>query len=274
MKRSALGSLFLVMRRYDENGCKYLAASLSFYAILSFIPLLFTILNLFGYMVGSIPGVQDAVIEALGSVFPAAGGMLTGEIRKIVAHSEVGWLSFAVFLWIGGLVFGSLEYSMHRIFGSPNRRHLLLRTGMKFFMVLFVGLLMVISFWLACMPSLINSYPPIAGKFPDFAFYASNALTMVYPIILMTIALTGVYKYLPDVDIPFGYAFRAGASAALLWEAAKFLFAAYVDWVADIGGIYGPLGAAVVFLLWVYYSSSIILIVAETLHMKLEGEIA
>lgn len=273
-KRGAWSSLYLVMRRYDEAGGKYLAASLSFFALLSFIPLLFSILNLFGYVISRIPAAKDAVTAALLSLFPVAGKMLTSEIKRIVTHSNVGWLSLGLFLWLGALVFGSLEHAMHVIFRSQERRHLLMRTGMKFIMVLIVGLLMVVSFWLACMPGIINSYPPLAERFPNFTFYVSGGMTMVSPIVLMIVALTGVYKYLPDIHVPTALAFRGGVAASLLWEAAKFIYATYINWVAEIGGLYGPLGVVIISLLWVYYSASIILIVAQALRMKLDGEIA
>jgi len=49
-------------------------------------------------------------------------------------------------------------------------------------------------------------------------------------------------------------------------EAAKYIFTFYVVKVVRLGAVYGPLSAFIIFLLWVFYSSCIFLIGAETVH--------
>jgi membrane protein len=50
------------------------------------------------------------------------------------------------------------------------------------------------------------------------------------------------------------------------FEIAKHVFTWYVGTVVQFGKIYGSLSAFVVFLLWVFYSSSIFLIGAEVVY--------
>jgi uncharacterized BrkB/YihY/UPF0761 family membrane protein len=116
----AVASFYRVLCRYDEVGGKYLAASLSFYALMSFIPLLFTILNLFGYIIGRTPEAEESVISSILATFPGAGRVLAAEVRRVVEHSAVGWVSLIIFIWIGALVFGSLEHAMQDLHvGDP-----------------------------------------------------------------------------------------------------------------------------------------------------------
>ena len=49
---------------------------------------------------------------------------------------------------------------------------------------------------------------------------------------------------------------------AVLFIAGKFLIGVYIDH-SNVGGAYGPAGAIIVLLTWVYYSSIIVLMGAE-----------
>jgi YihY family inner membrane protein len=141
-------------------------------------------------------------------------------------------------------------------------------------MVLLVGIMMVGSFWAAYLPEIIERYPPFAEQFPATAAFAGSAVGYLTPIVFMSVGLTAIYMYLPDEKVPLGLAVKGGVTAALLWEVAKAVFAGYVKGYSNFGGVYGPLAAAIVFLLWVYFSASIVLFVAQVVSMKLRGEIA
>jgi membrane protein len=72
-----------------------------------------------------------------------------------------------------------------------------------------------------------------------------------------------IYKIIPDKKIHFKTALQAAFFTSLLWEAAKQLFGWYVLRLGGFSVIYGSLSALVIFFLWIYYSSVILLLGGE-----------
>ena len=58
-------------------------------------------------------------------------------------------------------------------------------------------------------------------------------------------------------------AFKAALFTSLLWEVTKQLFGWYIMGLGRFSLIYGSLTALIIFVLWVYYSSSILLLGGE-----------
>jgi membrane protein len=82
-----------------------------------------------------------------------------------------------------------------------------------------------------------------------------------------------VYRYASDRRLPWKTALMAALFAAVAFELAKRLYALYLANVATVGGASGDanVGAAVLFVLWVYYTGLVFLlggVVAETWELR------
>ena len=89
----------------------------------------------------------------------------------------------------------------------------------------------------------------------------------IAPAFFTFLSFTAMYKVLPHKKVRLELAAIGGVVAAALWEGAKYAFAWYVGDVADISGIYGSLTAIIVFLLWIFYTAVILLLVAEMVNI-------
>ena len=72
-----------------------------------------------------------------------------------------------------------------------------------------------------------------------------------------------IYKIIPNKEVHFRSALQAALFTGLLWELAKHLFTWYVVHLAEYSIFYGSLSTLVIFILWVYYSSMILVLGAE-----------
>jgi membrane protein len=72
-----------------------------------------------------------------------------------------------------------------------------------------------------------------------------------------------IFKIIPNKRIHFKSALQAALFTGLLWELAKHLFAWYVVHLAGYSIFYGSLSTLIVFVLWVYYSSTILIVGGE-----------
>lgn len=272
--KGALGLLASGFAAFHKDGGFHLAASMSYYALMSLIPLLFVIINVFAYFLGRSQDLHEMVLGYVRSLYPMLGNTLTAEIDRVVEHSKLGWVSMAIFLWLGSAVFGSLEYSMDTIFKTKKRRHFLVSTVLSFGMVMISGLFMVASFWLSYIPAFILSHQNIFPATNPVIFLMKGVLLKVTASLLVLIAFTSLYKLLPNRKVSLRLALRGGIAAAALWEASKYAFAWYVGSVSRLGSIYGSFSAIIIFLLWIYYSSVILLLVAEMVHIMDQGKTA
>jgi membrane protein len=72
-----------------------------------------------------------------------------------------------------------------------------------------------------------------------------------------------IYRIIPNKKAHFTSALQAALFASLLWELAKHLFGWYVVHLAGYSIFYGSLSTLVIFVLWVYYSSTILVVGGE-----------
>jgi membrane protein len=72
-----------------------------------------------------------------------------------------------------------------------------------------------------------------------------------------------IYKIIPNKKINFTVALQAALFTSLLWEGAKQFFGWYVLGLGEFTVIYGSLSTLAIFVLWVYYSSTILLLGGE-----------
>jgi membrane protein len=78
--------------------------------------------------------------------------------------------------------------------------------------------------------------------------------------------MTILYLFLPRTRIRIKAVVFGALFASTMFEIAKHIFTIYVVRVVKFGTIYGPISAFIIFLLWVFYSSTIFLVGAEIVH--------
>ena len=277
-KRAGIGGVLRLLAKafagFYKDGGFNLAASMSYYALMSLIPLLFVLINVFAYFLGKSQDLHAMVLGYAKTMYPMLGNTLTREIDRVVEHNRLGWVSMAAFLWLGSIVFGSLEYAMDTIFKTKKRRHFIVSTVLSFGMVMVAGLFMVVSFWASYIPAFILSHQNIFQASNQVVFLTKGALLKVTAFVLVFISFTSLYKLLPSRKVRLRVAARGGLVAAALWEASKYAFAWYVGNVSPLGSLYGSFSAVIIFLLWIYFSSVILLLVAEMVHIMDQGKTA
>lgn len=249
---------------FYKDGCFTLAASMSYFSIMSLMPLLFLIVTAFGYIIGSYSGAYNFTFSYLKNIFPHMDAALTEELKKIVSNRSLGGFSLVLFLWLASQFFFSLEYSINSVFKTAKRRHLLLTTFFSFIMISLAGIFFSLSFFITSTAKLLRSYPMVIAGI-DITRIITNSFTIKFliPFILVSLIFIWIYKYLPNCKIKSRDAVLGGIITAILWEASKHFFTWYVVHTMDMGRIYGSLATFIVFLLWIFYSCSVLLFGAE-----------
>jgi len=89
-----------------------------------------------------------------------------------------------------------------------------------------------------------------------------SALTVIISFLVVALLFAMIFKFLPDVKIPWKAAFIGASFTAVLFTGGKFLLGLYLC-REGTASAYGAAGSVVVILLWIYYSSIILFLGAE-----------
>ena len=89
-----------------------------------------------------------------------------------------------------------------------------------------------------------------------------QAVNVVVSLGVITLLFAMIYKVLPDVELAWSDVWVGGLVTAGLFTIGKSLIGLYLG-TSGLSSSYGAAGSVVVLLVWVYYSSQIILLGAE-----------
>ena len=87
-------------------------------------------------------------------------------------------------------------------------------------------------------------------------------LNYAVALAVMTTLIAMIYKILPDVKMAWRDVWVGAFVTSLLFQIGKFVIGLYVG-KASVGSPFGAAGSLAVLLVWIYYSSQIILLGAE-----------
>jgi membrane protein len=245
---------------FQRHGCTSLAASLAFFALLSFFPAVFLLLYVVSFLVAQDQIGDQFLMGFLETFLPRVGDALAEEIKRVAGLQAVRWLVFLAFVWFGGLVFYEVEYAVNVVFETPRRRHPVVSTLVALALFGLAEVLLILSYLVTLTMSMAVRYAPqFAGM--DLAAVAAKHLLVGYalPFSLVFAAMMCLYRFVPRPAPAWQNAAIGALVLALLWELAKHLFGGYVRHLSIYGRMYGSLLEVVLFLLWVYYSAALFL---------------
>lgn len=126
--------------------------------------------------------------------------------------------------------------------------------------VVALGFLLLISLLFTAALSATGKY--FSAELPEAAFQTVGSLVS-FAVITLVFAM--MFKWLPDTDVEWRDVWLGAAITAALFEIGKLLIGLYIG-KESLDSTYGAAASLVVLLLWVYYSSQIVLIGAEFTH--------
>jgi membrane protein len=128
-------------------------------------------------------------------------------------------------------------------------------------MLLAIGFLLLVTTALNAIIAYVSTYVSHALPFPGAGF-VFGLVNIVVSLGLITLLFGLMYKYLPDAKIEWRDVWTGALVTAVGFVIGQALIALYLG-KAGVASAYGAAGSLLVLLLWVYYSSMILLFGAE-----------
>jgi len=260
--RRALVVLLHVYERFEAQRGTEIAAALAFTSILALVPLLvvvFGALSLFPAFDAWQGAIQDFVFH---NFVPAMGEQVQTYLVEFTAKARQLQSIGIVFLIVTVLMMMStIEQTFNMIWGVARRRPFALRF-LVYWAVLTLGPMLVGAGIIGT--SAMVSMPLFQARL-DAAEFSTQLLHWL-PLLASCAAFVLCYKLVPFCPVRFRDAAIGGITAAVLFEAAKHLFALYVTRFPTQQAVYGAFATVPIFLLWVYLSWTIVLLGAQLTH--------
>lgn len=242
-------------------------AALAFYSLLSIAPLLVVAIAVAGFVYGeeAARGELDTQIRGL------VGKEGAEAVQELLAHAQqptqgilATVIGLATLLVGASGVFGQLQMSLNAIWevrpkpGGGIWSFLQTRL-LSFTMVLGIGFLLLMSLILSAILAGVAGY--VQQFFPGGGWVTQGA-NVVVSLAVITLLFAMIFRLLPDAKIAWKDVWAGAALTALMFTVGKFGIGEYLG-RASVGSSYGAAGSLVVLILWVYYSSQILLFGAE-----------
>jgi membrane protein len=245
------------------------AAALSYYATLSFFPVVIGLASLYVVIAGN--GGLEALITNLRGLVPESIFVVLDRQLSPIAESATKaglalGLSVAAVLWTTSGGIQNLVRATDKAYEvKETRKFVKLRLVSLALSVLLLLIGMAIMALLVLQASALRQL-----GMPDFLANLFPILRWPVLVVLISILLSAVYRYAPNRDEPHWQWVSWGATAAaLLWLVATALFFVYVQNFGNYTKTYGTFAGIIVLMIWFNISSLIILLGAQV-NKKLE----
>ena len=246
-----------VLRKFFADRGTHLAAMIAYFALLSFVPLLFLSLSLLGLVHQADEG--SFFVRQLAKTFPNTS--LTSILRAVRAiqanATALGIVGGAFLLWSSLSFFSVLESAFNIVYGRPNRGFL---HGKALATMMMGGSL--VSLFLSLVIGSIGQ--EILKRY--FGFSGSAGSARVIAIALSTaglfVFLASAYYVLTNVDLTLREVLPGAVTAAVILEATFQLLPEYVN-ISKHNPVLQTLSGPAILLVWLYVMANVIVLGAE-----------
>jgi membrane protein len=261
---------------FGEDNVLRLSAALAYYAIFSIGPLLVIAVGLAGLAFGH-DTVRHQIQGQLHSMLGEKPAETIDTMMSAQKHSGslITTIIGIVVLLIGaGGVFGQLQDSLNTIWEVKAKPGtgiwgFIRNRFLSFGMVLGTGFLLLVSMALTTFLTAIAG--SLGSKLP-IPEALVHGLNFIFSFAIITVLFAMIFKYLPDVRVPFRKVWVGAIGTSFLFTVGKYLLALYLG-RASTSSSYGAAGSVIIILMWVYYASLILFFGAEftQVYAKLTG---
>ena len=271
-----LGILASASKNWLDSQAFIYAAALAFFTVFSIAPIMVVVVTVVGFVLGE-RAARGELLEQLEGVLgtEAAEMVEIAAINSQIDQSGIWPALIGIIATVVGAttVFAQLQQSLNQIWDvvprpSRNGMWLLIKARvLSLSMVLAIGFVLLVSLLLSVV---LRSIMAFADQWLPVPASAAVALELTVSLGVVTFLLAAMFKILPDVQLTWRDVIVGALVTAILFTLGRSLIALYLANTAT-ASTYGAAGSLAVLLLWVNYSSLILLFGAAFTRAHLEA---
>ena len=270
-----LRSLWVTLKQtfwaWNDHEGPRLGAALSFYTMLSLVPLLILVVAIASLIFGH-SAAQREIIAQVQSIMGAEGAKA---VETVIEHGQRPTGVFAsvigaITLLVGASgAFSELQSALNKIWNVQPKAgngiaSLITARLFSFGMVLAIGFLLVVSLVITAGLAVLGKF---FGEIRPMSELLMDTVNFVVSFVGVSALFALILKYLPEARIKWRDVWEGAIATALLFTIGKSLIGLYLG-KAAVGSAYGAAGSLIVVIVWVYYSAMIFFFGAEFAHVR------
>jgi membrane protein len=254
-----LDHLVRAILHYDSVMGSQLAAAATYYAFLSFFPLVALAFAAVGYVVSYVPDAQGAVTAALSSIFPGLVGTEPGRInvQAIARQKEgVGLVGLLVLLYSGLGWVSALRTSLQAVFEvvSDKKPNLIVGRVFDLIVLAVVGVVLLTAVGLS---TAATGFTGIILDVLGLERTPGAGLVVIVAAVLVglaanTLLFFAIFRLLPRHQVPASSLWKGALLGAIGFEVLKQL-AGLVIGLVTANPLYGAFAIMIALLVWINY---------------------
>lgn len=256
---------------FIEDDCFSMAASLAYYTVFSLAPLLVIVIVVAGLVVTPEQATQAVDTQLEGLIGPE-GAEQIGTMVQHVQSNPGGSIAARVLGAIAALfgatgVMVQLQAALNRAWDvkpDPNSggiRNFVLKRLLSFAMILAIAFLLLVSLALSAVFYAIADRA--SSLLPEgTAVWVPNLVNFSVSFVLTSLLFMALFKWMPDAKVQWKDVIVGALATSLFFGIGKMLIGLYLG-NTDVGSAYGGASSLAIVLIWVYYSSALVMLGAE-----------
>jgi membrane protein len=266
---NAFGLLKQTGQEFLQDKAPQLGAALAYYTVFSLAPLILVLLAAVGIVFRNDPaGAWNKVTQQMSYFLDPNAVEIVQNIAQKASQPGKSTIAtvigIALALFGASGVFGQLQDALNTIWGvkaKPTRGMWgFVRTRfLSFAMVAGVCFLLLVSLTLE---SLLKGFSHYVQSVLPGGVIVAMSVYLVFDFAVIVFLFAMIFKFLPDARIQWRDVWIGAVITAIFFGIGKWVLGLYLGSGAA-GAAYGPASSLITLLLWVYYSSQILLLGAE-----------
>jgi len=240
------------------------AAALSYSFLFSIFPLLLFVTALLSLV--PVHHVIRQLMDGAAQVLPAeAATAVRTTLGQIIAgdgHRGLISLGAVTALWASSTGISTLMAMLNVVYRTPDQRPWWKRRLIAVLLTTILAVFVIGATLLTMLSARIGTALGTMGR----------VLTTLAPIVLVLLAIDLTYCVAPARPQPWGFPTPGAATFTLLWLAMSFGLQVYVANFSSYDVMYGSIGGLILFMLWLFLASVVLLLGAEVNRVIADAE--
>ena len=236
------------------------AASIAYYALLSLFPFFLLVISILGSVTAD-DGDRLAVLGFVFRYFPTQFDFVNTQLDAFrETRVPVGVAGGLALIWGSLGVFGAVTNAVNEAWGVEKQRSFLKHRMVSFLMLVASGGVLIVALLLVSAVEVAQAswFGVMLARFTWLE--ALQSLTLRYSATILLILAVGlVYYFIPNAKTRFRDVWVGAILTGVLWRLALEGFSWYLSRGGQLTLIHGSIAAVVVFLVWIYVSSVILM---------------
>ena len=255
---SGLAAWRALVRLVNSNDITH-AAAIAYYALLSLFPFLLLVISMLGSVTAD-DADRLAVLSFVFRYFPTQFDFVNSQLDAFrQTRVQLGVAGGLALIWASLGVFGAVTSAVNDAWGVEKQRSFLRHRMVSFLMLVAGGGVMILGllFVGAVQVAQASWFGVMLARFR----WLENLQTLTFTYsatILLILAVGLVFYFIPNAKTRFRDVWVGAVLTGILWRIAFDGFSWYIG-RSGLNFIHGSIAAVVVFLLWVYVSSVILM---------------